>query len=536
INIGVVTGSISGVIVIDVEAGGSTDGLVPTVISKTGGGGWHYYYKHPGHPVPTKTRIKEKVDIRGDGGYAVLPPSIHQSGKEYEWAMPPEMADIVDIPKDFELTNIPIHNPLQNKMIRDWNKIMSSTNPEGVRNSTAAVVAGKIASDIPRVLLEIAGWPAFKSWNKNQNSPPLEEKELRGVWDSICSAHASNKIQETNRTKDNKTISPIHLSELFKKEFPEPEWTVEHLVPAGAITAVSGAPASYKTWVMIELAKTVARGENLFNTFKTTKGNVLIIDEENGERMFYDRFKKIEGSDDLNIFLLSLDSFKLTSQTVQQLKDFCKKESIKLIIFDSLVRIHSGNENDAMDMSEVMGMLRQIAKEGITIIFTHHHRKSGILRSNPSQDMRGSSDILASVDCHLAMERKNKVLTIRQTKLRHMEERKPFQLNIVGDENKFEFEFSGDLDETEMAIDNVKVAIKEILEREGVPTYKKKLFEMVREAGVKAGQSTFKKAVDELEEAGEIFTQQGPKNTVYCFTSPFDKSDINSPQNILLNG
>ena len=46
-NIGVVTGTISGIVVVDVEVGGTIEDLPPTVISKTGGGGWHCFYKHP---------------------------------------------------------------------------------------------------------------------------------------------------------------------------------------------------------------------------------------------------------------------------------------------------------------------------------------------------------------------------------------------------------------------------------------------------------------------------------------------------------
>ena len=42
-NIGIVTGSVSGVVVVDIEAGGSVADLPSTVIVKTGGGGFHFY-------------------------------------------------------------------------------------------------------------------------------------------------------------------------------------------------------------------------------------------------------------------------------------------------------------------------------------------------------------------------------------------------------------------------------------------------------------------------------------------------------------
>lgn len=77
--IAVVTGEISGVIVLDVDPGGETElngkhlPITPTV--RTPRGGTHYYYKYPGENVPTKAKILNQVDIRGDGGYAVIPDS-----------------------------------------------------------------------------------------------------------------------------------------------------------------------------------------------------------------------------------------------------------------------------------------------------------------------------------------------------------------------------------------------------------------------------------------------------------------------------
>ena len=66
-DIGIVTGKISRIVVVDVEAGGSTENLSPTVISQTGGGGYHFFYKHPGKYVKNQVRLRDKMDIRGMG-------------------------------------------------------------------------------------------------------------------------------------------------------------------------------------------------------------------------------------------------------------------------------------------------------------------------------------------------------------------------------------------------------------------------------------------------------------------------------------
>ena len=75
-NIAIITGKISGVVAVDIEKGGSSEGYPPTVTAKSGGGGIHLFYKHPSYEVPNNARIRELTDIRGDGGYILLAPSV----------------------------------------------------------------------------------------------------------------------------------------------------------------------------------------------------------------------------------------------------------------------------------------------------------------------------------------------------------------------------------------------------------------------------------------------------------------------------
>ena len=95
-NISVVTGAISGLVVLDVDPRHGGDQslarlearhatLPQTVESVTGGGGRHLYFAHPGHAVHNRAGIAPGLDLRGDGGVIVLPPSIHPSGNPYHW-------------------------------------------------------------------------------------------------------------------------------------------------------------------------------------------------------------------------------------------------------------------------------------------------------------------------------------------------------------------------------------------------------------------------------------------------------------------
>ena len=96
-NVGVRTGSASGLLVLDVDADSNgeqtlarleqTHGSLPdTVTALTGGGGKHLLFCHPGGEVRNSAgKLGEGLDIRADGGYIVAPPSIHVSGRAYRW-------------------------------------------------------------------------------------------------------------------------------------------------------------------------------------------------------------------------------------------------------------------------------------------------------------------------------------------------------------------------------------------------------------------------------------------------------------------
>lgn len=95
-NIGIRTGGRSGLVVLDIddEAGRlALRGLVACHGSfearwvRTGSGGWHAYFAHPGSPVPNSAgRLGDGLDVRGERGYVVAPPSLHRSNRRYRWS------------------------------------------------------------------------------------------------------------------------------------------------------------------------------------------------------------------------------------------------------------------------------------------------------------------------------------------------------------------------------------------------------------------------------------------------------------------
>ena len=117
------TGAASEVVVIDVDPrnGGMIDPeiMAPTFGAATGGGGWHLWYRHPGGYVPSRELERERfpgVDVKADGGYIVLPPSVHpKTGMPYRWLparplvdMPRPLLELVTAPSAASAPVIPL--------------------------------------------------------------------------------------------------------------------------------------------------------------------------------------------------------------------------------------------------------------------------------------------------------------------------------------------------------------------------------------------------------------------------------------------
>lgn len=103
-NIGLWPGQ-SGLIVIDIDGPEGEEtarklGVLsqPTLECATGRpeGGRHLYFKRPNFNV-SNCNIGKKLDVRCDGGYVILPPSIHPSGRQYAWS---GKDAILDLPPD----------------------------------------------------------------------------------------------------------------------------------------------------------------------------------------------------------------------------------------------------------------------------------------------------------------------------------------------------------------------------------------------------------------------------------------------------
>ncbi len=113
-NIGMPTGPTSGIVVIDIDCGEGKCGdatfaelasgkpdVPRTVESLTGSGGRHLLFRSPDPTIGnTAGKLGKDIDTRGDGGYIVMPPSVHPNGRAYAWAVgkDPRQAALAELP------------------------------------------------------------------------------------------------------------------------------------------------------------------------------------------------------------------------------------------------------------------------------------------------------------------------------------------------------------------------------------------------------------------------------------------------------
>lgn len=141
--LGMATGRASGVWVLDLDGEeaiawyaqkGREHGRTPTRGVQTGRGR-HLYWQYPeGIEIRNRQKVNgQKVDVRGEGGFVILPPTRHHSGRYYEWrdqvpyqqepAMPPdwlvELVKHVPPPPPPKVVSVPSRIPWTAKAADD---------------------------------------------------------------------------------------------------------------------------------------------------------------------------------------------------------------------------------------------------------------------------------------------------------------------------------------------------------------------------------------------------------------------------------
>jgi len=128
--------------------------------------------------------LAQGIDLRGDGGYIVAPPSVHPTGRRYAWARGRSPMEILLAPLPRWLTAM--RGIRVGRTLAEWRQLVSEGVKEGQRNSTLASLAGHLLwhGVDPTVTLEL-----LLAWNRVRCSPPLDDSEAAQVVESIARLH-----------------------------------------------------------------------------------------------------------------------------------------------------------------------------------------------------------------------------------------------------------------------------------------------------------------------------------------------------------
>jgi KaiC/GvpD/RAD55 family RecA-like ATPase len=323
-NIGIVTGKISNLVVFDLDSTDAVEyaeaegGFPDTPKVKTGKG-YHVYMRHPGFEIRNSVNKKLDIDIRADGGYAVAPPSIHGSGRQYQWEQGFSIHDIkpaaceswmieylqnISSPDKQKSTSKPAVKPPQgdpgtrnNDSETLYADLLKSGAIEGMRNQSATKLVGHLFA---KGMAADEIWTILQLWN-SKNTPPIDYSELRKTFESVIRLATQNKI-ECKEDKDYDILDYLDTPEKVAAEYDEQYVRVPFALNmlsnmeskltgglvGGRLYVLGGIPSSGKTVLVNNIADNICIFDHPVLFFSYDDGRI---------ELRYRSFSRFSGSD-----------------------------------------------------------------------------------------------------------------------------------------------------------------------------------------------------------------------------------------------
>ena len=461
--IGMPTGLASGISVIDIDVNNGKQGkkwlednreeLGNTLYAQTQSGGWHFYYSHKDDVANAAGLGSGCVDIRGEGGYVICPPSDGYTFLNDE--------DLIDFP-DFLLgSSLPeVFTP--------------NNNTEPVTDMFGSITDGreKYMSDLV--------YASIMNYRKDNGSLPSEEYMVENVWTiyalKVKSRH-SNGLEHENRgismflKKVRSTLAKLRRKDapvigefddpepmpeyvevddqgerkfdipvMFNrdiKDMPPPSFLVAPYILEKSFAVLFGAPASYKSFLALDWALSIAHGVD-WNGRAVKQGWVvyLALEGQQGYKQRQLAWHNENGldMDDAQLATVTVpvcladpaqdgaDIYKLMESLDYNLKD----KDVKLIVVDTLARAFTGHEeNSSTDMGVFCKNTSLLMQRYDCALLTVHH--SG---KNFELGLRGSSALSGAADSTFSIKRQgdDMVTCLKTTKQKDTEEAEPLYL------------------------------------------------------------------------------------------------------------
>ena len=432
----------------------------PTYVTVTPSGGLHYHYKiDPARPLVGRIiDYKDRVDIILDGA-SPLPPSRAWSNKinaegDYTERDPIEInpptlfpyelfPDLIDAPENRKKFNADKKQRIQEQL--DKGEITE------YRNDTFHHISIKINAAFPNNS-ELA-WHLVKSlYEKYANKKDFPITELEQTFNSALNgrvvAAAKTTVEELNKKKCGikEDLCFLDSTEILRYEAKPTKWTIPFILPKSGIVAICADAGVGKTWFSLYIGICIVTGRKFLNKYDVEKGPVIYINQEMDFGEIQDRLKELGLTEGVPFYTFKIRDFSLEEHG-EQLIELAKEVKPLLIVFDSLSRIHSKNENSSQEMGWVIKFFIKLSDLGAAVLFPHHVTK------NETPNYRGSTAIKAAVDLMLFLDRSKDTESsyiLKYEKVRIDTSLKPKKLRMAKGEGLITFEEDGDYEKEEV--------------------------------------------------------------------------------------
>jgi hypothetical protein len=408
-NIGLRTGAESGLVVLDVDKQhGGIESLADfeeahgdlghTMRVRTGGGGDHYYFEHPGGEVPnTAGRIGEGIDSRGDGGYVVAPGSISETGTLYEVV---ENGVIAPLPETLRQAMLSRPGKAPKPAALPSGEVGVG---EGQRNVTLTSLAGKLRRD---------GWEqdeieaALQARNAKFR-PPLDTDEVGRIAESIAGYEPAPRETPAETTE----FSVWKLGDFLA--IPDSDESLQLLGPLivrGARTTIGADSGHGKSTLVSRILKVLVDGGE-FLTWGSDGGNrVLVVDAEMGAHSIKRQYREAAITNDNGIDLLTIpDGMALDTSEAQcaAFENVLAAGGYDVVVLDPLFKLYA--DADSNDERAVVKLMRKLdawrEQYKFALVMCQHTRKPGMNVRFTMHDLFGSSAFVRGAEVVLGLQR-----------------------------------------------------------------------------------------------------------------------------------
>lgn len=427
VNVGIVTGKVSNLVVVDIDDPSKFNDFVrryPTGrIAKTPKG-YHLYYRANDPTLRNSVRsLEDGIDIRAEHGYVVAPPSVSAQGTAYVWAgqqdpsrLPDDLAGRIRTTSQYDLR---IASPASINNDRDaaklYERVQQSGFTAGAHNVEAKDIARylfRMGKDVNYIVSELA--------RLNSLDPtPLSDHELQATINSGLSYERARlqakqtepaqvrKAESSAFDPDDFDVQPYGAVASLYDDMQE-AWLIDDWLRESAVMVTAAPPESYKTWLALEAGVNVAFGGQATPFLGAFEGKpdaqpILIVQQEDYMGLLVERLDTIISAKTRNtpygyleytdgdsgerfisygsatkapIMLHTRSQLNFEDDnTLEGLDRKIAKYGIRYVMIDPLYMLARADDyfaSLARKMSVIKGMRD---KYGTTFMFVHHNKK-----------------------------------------------------------------------------------------------------------------------------------------------------------------